>query len=606
MLLDYDSLKEVFIKAVEISDRSERANFLDRACEDDEQLRAEVEAMLVAEDGAGEFLAVAAIEEELADAESPGQWIGRYKLIEKIGEGGWGVVYLAEQEEPVHREVALKILKLGMDTRSVIARFKAEQQALAMMDHPNIAKVLDAGATSSGRPFFVMEYVRDEQKITDYCARERLPLSRRIELFIQVCSAVQHAHQKGVIHRDLKPSNILLAGARNEKQKAGDGSEMPDIKVIDFGIAKAVDGVRLGDTTVDPRSGQFVGTPNYMSPEQARTADGTNVDTRTDIYSLGLLLYELLTGYPAFEGRNLGDLGLHELRRQIREEEPPRPSARITALSHAEQEAVATERNMACDRLVRTLRGDLDCVVLKCLEKDRAHRYETANGLAADLRRYLNHEPVVARPPARTYQVRKFARRHRVGVAASAMIIATLTASTGVSVSLAQVAAAERERAQGSEEKAVQVAGFLQNMLQGVGPSVAMGRDTTLLREILDTTATRLDELESHPEVEARLRSTLGSVYSEISEQAQAEAMHRRALEIRERLHGAAHPELAQSLNDLGQVFPRTGEWEKAAEFHRQALEMRRALFTEPHLAIARSKSEERFWETSTTPRSSA
>jgi len=583
MSMEYDFLKDVFIKAVGISNGSERHAFLNGVCVGNERLRAEVDALLVAEESASGFLAVAAIEEELGDAEAPGEWIGRYKLIEKIGEGGWGVVYLAEQEEPVRRQVALKIIKLGMDTRSVIARFRAEQQALAMMNHPHIAKVLDAGATAAGRPFFVMEYVPDNRKITDYCDREQLSLPERIELFLQVCSAVQHAHQKGVIHRDLKPSNILVAGC------TGEDSETAGIKVIDFGVAKAVNGVRLGDTTVDPRPGQFIGTPNYMSPEQAQTAEGADVDTRTDVYSLGLLLYELITGYPAFEGRNLSEVGLYELRRQIQEEEPPRPSARVGSLSRVEKEMVACARNLHPDRLVRELRGDLDWVALKCLEKDRSRRYETVNGLAADLRRYLNHEPVVARPPARTYQMTRFAHRHRMGVTASALILVTLAGSTAVSLSLAQVAVAERERAQGNEERAVQVAGFLQNMLQGVGPSVAMGRDTTLLREILDTTATRLDELESHPEVEARLRSTLGTVYSEIGEQTHAESMHRRALEIRQLLYPAVHPEIAQTLNDLGQVFHRRSEWERAAEIHREALQMRQSLFTEPHLAIAES-----------------
>jgi tRNA A-37 threonylcarbamoyl transferase component Bud32 len=294
-----------------------------------------------------------------------GDRIGRYKLLEKVGEGGWGVVYVADQEEPVRRRVALKVIKPGMDTRQVLARFEAERQALALMDHPNIARVLDGGTTDAGRPYFVMELVRGI-KITDYCDQDKLSTRERLELFIQICHAVQHAHQKGIIHRDLKPSNILVT--------LHDGVAVP--KVIDFGIAKATEG-RLTDLTIYTELHAFIGTPAYMSPEQAEMS-GLDIDTRTDIYSLGVLLYQLLTGKTPFENKELLALGLDEMRRTIREKEPVRPSTRLASLAHEEQTTTAKRRGVEMPKLIHLLRGDLDWIAMKCLEKDRRRRYETA------------------------------------------------------------------------------------------------------------------------------------------------------------------------------------------------------------------------------------
>jgi eukaryotic-like serine/threonine-protein kinase len=384
--------------------------------------------------------------------EKSGDRIGRYRLLRQIGEGGCGVVYMAEQEEPVRRRVALKVIKLGMDTRQVVARFGAERQALALMDHPNIAKVFDAGATDLGRPFFVMELVRGI-RITDYCNQNGLDTRERLELFIQVCHAVQHAHQKGVIHRDLKPSNILVA--------VNDGVAVP--KVIDFGIAKATEG-RLTGLTLFTAFEQFLGTPAYMSPEQA-VLTSTDIDTRTDIYSLGVLLYELLTGTTPFDTKALLAAGLDELRRTIREQEPIRPSTRLsTRFASADVKKVKSRGRGAEDvglkaeeetpsrrqpetetkELIRQVRGDLDWIVMKCLEKDRARRYETANGLARDIQRHLNNEPVVARPPSRLYEFQKTVRRHKLGFAATAAVITTL--AVGVSVSTWQAVQKDRER----------------------------------------------------------------------------------------------------------------------------------------------------------------
>src|SRR5438093_4816313 len=338
--------------------------------------------------------------------------IGRYTLVEKLGEGGCGTVYLAEQEEPVRRQVALKVIKLGMDTRQVIARFEAERQALALMDHPLVAKVFDAGATDTGRPYFVMELVRGA-RITDYCDEHQLSTRDRLRLFIQVCQAIQHAHQKGIIHRDLKPSNVLVA--------SHDGVAAP--RVIDFGIAKATEQGLSEETLTE--SHLFLGTPAYMSPEQA---SGTDIDTRSDIYSLGVLLYELLTGRLPFDREELRRAGFEEICRRIREEEPPRPSTRLSALPPADLTVLALRRQTEPAKLTSQIRGDLDWIVMKALEKDRARRYESAVALAEDVQRHLDHQPVVACPPTRLYQFKKFARRHRAAFAAVSAIAAVLVA----------------------------------------------------------------------------------------------------------------------------------------------------------------------------------
>jgi serine/threonine protein kinase/WD40 repeat protein len=350
----------------------------------------------------------------IAVVEKSGDVIGRYKLLQQIGEGGCGVVYMAEQVEPVRRQVALKVIKLGMDTKQVIIRFEAERQALALMDHPNIAKVLDAGVTETGRPYFVMELVRGI-KITDYCNEQKLSTGRRLDLFILACQAIQHAHQKGIIHRDIKPSNILVTEQ--------DGTAVP--KIIDFGIAKATTDQRLTDKTFLTAFEQFLGTPAYMSPEQAGLG-GLDIDTRSDIYSLGVLLYELLTGQPLFNPEELRRAALDEILRTIREKEPPRPSARLTTLTKEELSVVADCRQTEPAKFSRQLDGDLDWIVMKCLEKDRAHRYETANGLAKDIERHLNCEPVVARPPSNLDRARKLVQRHKLVFLAIGIIAATL------------------------------------------------------------------------------------------------------------------------------------------------------------------------------------
>src|SRR6266481_5824064 len=545
----------VFTEALRLPPE-ERDRYLEKACKGDIEFRRRVEALLLAYEQGGDFLGRSAAErppkaaQVHAAAEKPGDRIGHYKLLQQIGEGGCGVVYLAEQEAPVRRRVALKIIKPGMDTKSLIARFEAEQQALALMDHQSICHVFDAGAAESGRPYFVMELVKGV-KITDHCDRDSLSIDARLELFIQVCEAVQHAHQKGIIHRDIKPSNILVT-------TGGDGKPAP--KVIDFGIAKAITGQQLTDKTIFTAYEMLIGTPAYMSPEQAALTI-TDVDIRTDIYSLGVLLYELLTGTTPFETHELLKAGFDEVRRVIRDEEPVRPSTRLTTMTAADLMRVSKHHGAEGTNLIHEMRGDLDWIVMKALEKDRMRRYATANGLGMDIQRYLAGEPVLACPPSRLYRFRKLVSRHKLEFAAFGIVLATLVAGLAITTwSLANEKRAHRE-ALTEATRSGQMARFLNDMLRRGDPFLPNGQvgAKEMLRDMIDKAAKRVGtELTNQPAVQAELRMTIGRVYGNLGFYEKAETMIQDALSFYRGLPDSEEM-VAKARSLLASIYARQG-----------------------------------------------
>jgi WD40 repeat protein len=444
-------LVSLFEAAVELGSPEERVRFLEQECPEP-SMRRELEALLAAHDAPDILFGQKTVHIKESPVETVGVTIGRYKLLQQIGEGGFGVVYMAEQEEPVRRRVALKIIKLGMDTKQVVARFEAERQALALMDHPNIARVFDGGSTETGRPYFVMELVQGVP-ITEFCNKNKLPARERLKLFVLVCQAIQSAHQKGIIHRDIKPSNVLVT--------LHHGEPMP--KVIDFGIAKATN-QKLTEKTLFTQHAAMIGTPAYMSPEQAEMSS-MDIDTRTDVYALGVLLYELLTGTTPFPEKRLRSLGYGEMQRVIMEEEPERPSTRLNTMANEQKTAVVRRHSEEIATLRKLLKGDLDWIVMKCLEKDRTRRYETANGLAADLKRHLDNEPVVARPPSAAYRLQKAWRRNKlvlsaVGAVAGALLLGVVVSTwqairaTEASGLARKATAGEKEQRQRAEQNA--------------------------------------------------------------------------------------------------------------------------------------------------------
>ena len=497
------------------------------------------------------------------------QRVDNYRLLQEIGEGGMGEVFLAEQEKPIRRRVALKLIKAGMDTRQVIARFESERQALALMDHPCIAKVFDADSTSEGRPYFAMEYVKGEP-ITAYCDRHRLTTRERLDLFMQVCDGVQHAHHKGIIHRDIKPSNVLVA-IQDEK---------PVPKIIDFGVAKATE-QRLTEKTVFTQMGVLVGTPEYMSPEQAEMT-GLDIDTRTDVYSLGVLLYELLVGALPFDPRELRKGGFDELRHKIREEEPSKPSTRVSTLGGATRD-IANRRRTDLPALRRDLRGDLDWITMKALEKDRTRRYGSPNDLAADVGHHLRHEPVQASPPSTAYRVGKFARRHRLGVVATVAVVLAVVA--GISATTIGLVRATRAKTEAKRETATaeQVSEFLVGLFEVSDPSEARGNSISA-REVLDRGAERIEAaLADQPAIQARMMSKVGQVYQNLGLYEQAEPLLRRALEIRRHVLGPDHHETLHSLNRIGSLCWRKGQLDEAERYHGEALERARRVLGDDH-----------------------
>ncbi len=517
----------IFMAALECEDEQSQREFIREACGENGPLRERVARLLRVHESASDFLekpVLSAPEETLS--EGPGTLIGSYKLLEQIGEGGMGVVYMAAQQQPVKRKVAIKIIKPGMDTRQVIARFEAERQALALMEHENIARVLDAGATDSGRPYFVMELVRGIP-VTEYCRRERLAPEPRMRLFVDVCHAVQHAHHKGIIHRDIKPSNVMVT--------LHDGE--PVVKMIDFGVAKATN-QQLTDRTLFTNYAQMIGTPLYMSPEQAEMS-GLDVDTRSDIYSLGVLLYELLTDTTPFEKDRLKEVGYDEMRRIICEEDPPKPSTRLSTIGAA-RETISDRRRADARRMSQALRGELDWIVVKSLEKNRSRRYQTAKDFAEDVLRYLNGEPVEACPPSVAYLARKFLGRHRGLVASTCAIGLMLITGTVIATSLAIRAGrleqqAEEAQAKAENEAAIATAisDFLSDELLGQANPYENPNRELRLREVLDRASVRIDgNFEGQPLVEAKIRVTLGSTYFHLGEYQESARHFDRAYQI--------------------------------------------------------------------------
>jgi eukaryotic-like serine/threonine-protein kinase len=567
---------------------ADRASFLDQACGADAALRAEVESLVAASQRTGGFLeppssvpagpldAGPHIVDVLAPAHDAGRntdlsRIGLYRIVRVLGQGGMGTVYEAEQLAPLHRTVALKVIRRGMDTDEVLARFESERQALAVMDHPNIAKALDAGTTEDGLPYFVMELVAGVP-ITDYCDSHQLDIRGRLELFTAVCKGVQHAHQKGVIHRDLKPSNILV--------RLVDGKPVPTI--IDFGIAKAVER-QLSDAAFTTELGIVVGTPAYMSPEQAK-ATGLDIDTRADIYSLGMVLYELVTGVLPFDLSGLLP-GPFIAQYLLARADVPRPSQRVARLAVDTATAVAQRRHTTRVGLRRELRGDIDWIVLKGIDWDRTRRYETANGLALDLERYLEHKPIAARPPTFGYTAAKFVGRHRLGVGLTASLVVVLAVASGREMVL-------RGRAEVEASKAREVEEFLVGVFNVADPhewELGSGGSVTA-RELLDRGVRRIDSsLGGQPEVQAELRGVLGRVYSRLGLYNQATPLLREALAQRTALHGVSDSGVAATQDLLGTTLTELNQYEEAEPLLRGALAQRRRLLGHRHLATAES-----------------
>ncbi len=574
----------IFNVARLITGPEERRLYLDLACGGDQGLRARLEVLLRAHDDEPGFLEAPATEiravRDSSVGEAPGAQIGPYKILEQIGEGGFGVVFMAEQRQPVRRRVALKIVKPGMDTRQVVARFESERQSLALMSHPNIAQIIDGGETASGRPYFVMELVRGVP-ITEFCDQNRSPAEERLKLFVSVCHAIQHAHHKGIIHRDIKPSNVMVT--------LDDG--IPVVKVIDFGVAKAI-AQRLTEKTLFTGYGQMIGTPAYMSPEQAsmRLLD---VDTRSDIYSLGVLLYELLTGTTPIETSRLREAGYAEIQRLITEAETPRPSTRLLALGDSAT-VVAGNRATDLKHLRRMLAGDLDWIVMKALEKDRNRRYASPGSFADDVERYLRGEAILARPPSTAYRIAKLAARHRVAVAAAVAVAVSLLCGTALATwqavrareaerqaLLARDDAAEQLRqAKRSEARANAVLKFFQGKVLSAarpkGQEGGLSRDATV-REALDRAEPEIAAaFAGEPLVEASIRNTLGVSYWYLGEQEKALGQQQRAVALRSQELGSGHPETVGAMNDLAIVLDRMGKFAEEQKILEEVVAVKR------------------------------
>jgi serine/threonine protein kinase/Flp pilus assembly protein TadD len=561
-------LWELFHDAREIAEERRQAFLRDR-CADEPQLADEVlELLATHESSTSRFLETPPSIRETPEL-SPGDRLGPYRIVELIGSGGMGVVFLAEQEEPVRRRVALKLLRAGFDGGEFLARFDLERQVLARMNHPGIARVYDAGTTERGRPYLVMEYV-DGRPIHRFADEHHMTTDQRVELFVGVCEAVQHAHQRGVIHRDLKPSNILVT------EEGG----RPAAKIIDFGVAKATDRT-LSDGAPETELGQMIGTPEYMSPEQAGQLGG-DIDTRTDVYSLGVVLYELLSGSQPFDADSLRRAGYEEIRRIIREQEPLPPSTRLGSLGSDTTE-IAEHRDTDPPSLIRTIRGDLDWITMKALEKDRDRRYRSPVEFSEDLCRYREDRPVSARPPSAAYRTRKFVRRHRLGVTAAAIVTIGLVAGISVGAwGLVRALAAERE-ARSEAASAQRISDFLISLFEESDPEQSRGREVSA-REVLDAGVERIEtELADDPAVRARLLGTMGGVYNSLGEYERALELLEGERQLLEQLRGATHPDTLRTIEEIAIVYWYLERYDEAEPLLRLTMDSRLELFGPEH-----------------------
>lgn len=563
----WERVKDVVYQAMQL-DPDQRQAFVEHACADIE-LRDEVQSLLQAENAVRpDFLQAEHHAESLGDKDQaasgilqPGQiFSDRFKLIRKLGEGGMGQVWLCEQTTPVCRQVALKLIKAGMYDEAVLRRFQAERQSLAIMEHPAIAKVYEAGTTPQGQPYFVMEYVPG-LPITEYCDHKKLGITERLELFIQVCEGVQHAHQKAIIHRDLKPANILIVEVNGK----------PTPRIIDFGLAKAA--IPVDGQSLFTQPGSFIGTPAFMSPEQA-DPNVSDVDTRTDVYSLGVILYVLLAGSQPFaSGRQ--KLPVHELLRRLREDEPPRPSIKVSS-DHATSTVAAEARGTDPKQLASRLRGDLDWITLKAVEKDRTLRYGSPSELANDLRRHLNHEPVLARPASTGYRIQKYVRRHRIAVSVAASLVLLLAAFAAVQAIQLRRITAERDRANRERDRANRITDFMTGMFKVSDPSEARG-NTVTAREIMDKASNDMGRgLARDPEVQSQLMWVMALTYANLGLNARAHELAQQALEIRQSTLGRDNPKTLESVIQLGDILEREGHYPEAEKLERQALALER------------------------------
>jgi len=569
--MEIQEAKSIFIDLLAIP-HDQHEMYIDRVCGENDKLKDRIRQLLNAHLSAGDFLGQTdnrLLLENDTDDTAP-DFVGPYRVLRTLGQGGFGTVYLCQQETPITRRIAVKVLRPGMDTRSILRRFEEERILLSKMDHPGIARVLDAGKTANGQPYIAMEYIEGVM-VTTYCNNKQLKLHSRLAVFAQVCQAIQHAHQKGVIHRDIKPGNVLVTDV--------DGKA--SVKVIDFGVSKAFEDEESDDTIT--RTMQLVGTPQYMSPEQASTVSA-DIDTRTDVYSLGVMLYELTTGLPPFDPQRLKSASVGQLEQMIRDIDPQRPSSRVAKLDRTHSHRISTQQGTSIGHIVRDLKGEIDWIILKSMEKDRDRRYPTAYALYEDVNRVLRGDVVRARPPSKVYTVRKFVSRNRASTLVVGLTFLSLITLTGLSLRYAQRINHANEQIESTLNTQEQVLAFTEQMLGGIDPAVARGQDTALFKMILESASEKVnEELSESAEVEVRVRILIGNLYRSIGMYNEAKEQFTHAAFIGDSQMGSAHWQSILARTGLGTVLVDLSEYEQAESIFEKALDDARASLGEKH-----------------------